>query len=331
MANVTIYEIAKDCGVSASTVSRVINNRPGINPTTRQRVLACLKEHHYSPNAAARGLVNQSSRMIGILLTDIRTSHHTDGIYYIQHELDQYGYCCILLSTGHTDEEKARYIRILNQRRVEAAVLIGSTFESDAVSHAIEEYLPNTPICIVNGYLDLPNVYGITADERNGIRECVKLLAEKGRRNLAFLVDYETPSNIQKIDGYREGVRDYCWDAEPLVVPAGTGMQSVYDTTCRLMRERPEIDGIICSEDPLAVSVLRALHDLKIKVPDQVGVIGVNNSSFAKMCTPSLTSLDNLLFDLSVTAARNLADVLQGRHVVKKMMVYSHIVEREST
>ena len=101
--------------------------------------------------------------------------------------------------------------------------------------------------------------------------------------------------------------------------------------TVRMMQAEPAIDGIICAEDPIAAAALRALRDCDRSVPTDVGVIGVNNSSFAKICTPSLTSLDNMLLDLSVTAARNLTEVLRGRHVVKKMMIYSHVVEREST
>ncbi len=332
MSNVTIYEIAKVAGVSASTVSRVINNKPGVKPATRKKVLACLEEKHYSPNEAARGLVNQSSRIIGILLSDLRTTHHTDGIFFIQQELDALGYCCIIMNTGHEEAEKARYIQLLNQRRVEAAVLIGSTFETNMVRQAITEYLPNIPIFVTNGYLDLPNVYGVISDERNGVVDCVRHLAEKGRKNLAFVVDYETPSNLSKINGFQDGVHRFCGSEKtPLIVHTENKFPSIYENVTQLMKEHPEVDGIICAEDPIAASALRALRDMQIAVPDRVGVIGINNSTVAEFCNPSLTSLDNMLVDISVAAARNLADVIQGKRVVKKMMIYSKLVEREST
>ena len=85
----TIYDIAKSAGVSASTVSRIINHKEGVRESTRRRVEALLREHHYSPNETARGLVNQATRIIGILLMDIRTLHHTDGVYYIERELEK--------------------------------------------------------------------------------------------------------------------------------------------------------------------------------------------------------------------------------------------------
>ncbi|HRX58135.1 MAG TPA: LacI family DNA-binding transcriptional regulator [Eubacteriales bacterium] len=331
MKNVTIYEIAEAAGVSASTVSRVINDKPGVKKATKKRVLECLEEHHFSPNETARGLVNQSSKMIGILISDMRTTHHTDGIYYIQREFSRLGYGCLIMNTGHNDEDRAQYIQQMNQRRVEAAVLIGSTFQSGLVKDAIEQYMPKIPIIIANGYIDLPNVYGVIADEQGGTEKCVDLLRRRGYRYPAFAANRETPSNLLKIQGFRDGVRRCFPGQEPVVLITGSEQQEIESALGQLFEEHPQTDSVVFSEDPMAALCIRALHDRGIDVPTQVGVIGINNSFVAEICNPSLTSLDNMLLDLSVTAARNLIDVLQGRHVVKKMMVYSRLIEREST
>ncbi len=327
----TIYDIAKAAGVSASTVSRVINNKKGVHRKTRKRVQKYLEMYHYSPNETARGLVNQASKIIGILVSDMRTTHHTDGVYYMEREFVRLGYCCIIMNTGREEEDKARYIQILDQRRVEAAVLIGSTFQTELVQQAIEKYLPTTPVIIANGYLDLPNVYGVIADEQAGVTNCVKLLVDRNRSNLAFVIDNFTPSNKLKQLGFETGVRQWCNQSEPLIVNAKPSMQGAYDATYQLMKEHHEVDGIIYAVDLLAVGGIRALCDMKIDVPEQIAVIGVDDSIYGEICFPRLTSLDNKLFDLSVAAARNLIDVLQDKHVTKNMMILSSIVEREST
>jgi LacI family transcriptional regulator len=326
----TIYDIAKAAGVSASTVSRVINNKKGVHRKTRKRVQKYLEMYHYSPNETARGLVNQASKIIGILVSDMRTTHHTDGVYYMEREFVKLGYCCIIMNTGTKEEDKARYIQILDQRRVEAAVLIGSTFQSELVQQAIEKYLPKTPVIIANGYLDLPNVYGVIADEQAGVNNCVKFLADKNRRKLAFVIDHFTPSNKLKQLGFETGVSQWCDQSEHLVINCMPSLQGSYDATRKLMKEHPEVDGIVYAVDLLAAGGIRALCDMKIDVPEQVAVIGVDNSIYGEICFPRLTSLDNKLFDLSVTAAKNLMDVLQNKHVTKNMMVISSIVERES-
>jgi LacI family transcriptional regulator len=326
----TIYDVAEAAGVSASTVSRVINNKKGVRKETKERVLKYLELFQYSPNETARSLVNQASKIIGILVSDMRTTHHTDGVYYMEREFVKLGYCCIIMNTGTEEEDKARYIQILRQRRVEAAVLIGSTFQSEPVQRAIEKYLPTTPVIIANGYLDLPNVYGVIADEQSGVANCVKLMADKNYKNLAFIIDHFTPSNKLKKLGFEIGVRQWCHQSEPLVVISAPSLQGAYDATYQLVKEHPEVDGIIYAVDLLATGGIRALHDMKIDVPKQIAVIGVDNSIYGEICYPSLTSLDNKLLDLSVTAARNLMDVLQNKRVTKNMMIISSIVERES-
>jgi LacI family transcriptional regulator len=329
--DMNIYDIAKEAGVSASTVSRVINDKKGVRKETKERVLKCLEMYHYSPNETARGLVNQASKMIGILISDIRSTHHTDGVHYMEGEFVKLGYCCIIMNTGSEDQSKAKYIQILSQRRVEAVALIGSTFQNELVKMAISKYLPTIPIVIANGYLDLPNVYGVISDEQSGITNCVKYLSDKNRKKLAFIIDKFTPSNNLKLQGFEMGVRQFYKQAEPLVVKCESSIQSSYDATYNLVKEHPEVDGIIYVVDLLAVGGSQALHDLKVKVPKQIAIIGVDNSIYSEICSPRLTSLDNKLLDLSITSARNLMDALQGKHVTKNMMIMSSIVEREST
>lgn len=331
MQEITIYDIAKMANVSASTVSRVANNRPNVKKTTRARVLKLLEEYGYVPNETARSLVTQSSRMIGVLISDIRTTHHTDGIFYLQRELSKQGYSCLIYNTGTEDAEQARYIQVMGQRKVDAAVLMGSIYQTPGMEQAILKYLPSIPVFICNGYLDLPNVYGLIADEKHGVSDCVKLLADKGRTDVAFVVNHHTPSNDLKIEGYEAGMAGYCAGMGPVVVESGTGTQDIYDATQALMRAHPRTRGIIFSEDLLAVIGIRALVEMGLRVPEDVAVVGINNSRYTEMCVPTLTSLDNMLYDLSLTAAQNVSSVLKGEHINKKMMLYSRIVQRQST
>ncbi len=326
-----IYDIAKKAGVSASTVSRVINNKPGVRLKTRKKVKQLLTEYNYSPNETARGLVNKASKIIGILVDDIRNIHHTDGAYIIERELEKLGYCCIILNTGTDEASKAEYIKILKSRRVEGAVLIGSSFQSKAVEEAIQKNLNDLPVLMANGYLDLPNVYGVLADEKDGVANCVNLLYEKGHKHPAFVIDLYTPSNKLKRQGFEEAVQSYALDEEPLVYETERTLNGAYDVTKRIINEHPDVDGIVYAIDLLATAGIRALIDMGITIPSQVAVIGVDNSIYAEICNPKLTSLDNKLLNLSTTAAHNLINALNGGQPNKKVLIFSSIVERETT
>lgn len=329
----TIYDIAREAGVAASTVSRVINNKPGIKPETRQRVQGLLKKYNYIPDAAARGLVMQSTRLVGILIVDIRVAHHVDSAFVIEQELTRRGYCCIIMSTGPRDEDKAEYIRILEQRRVEGVILMGSMFETAAVEESIKRHLPKVPIVMVNGYLNLPNVSGVIVDEDTGVGKCVDLLWAREKKRIAFVLDSVSPANRRKQQGYCDGMKRHgagnedlwLYEMEESTVRAG------YKITLRILDEHPDIQGIIYTIDLVAVGGVRAAFDRGYPVPDRLGLIGIDNSIYGEICMPKLTTLDNRLQALSESAATILRDGLEGKVQSKKMMMFSEIIEREST
>ncbi len=329
----TIYDIAKEAGVAASTVSRVINNKPGIKEETRQKVQALLQKYHFTPDAAARGLVMQSTRMIGILIEDIRVMHHVDSAFVIEQELTRQGYCSIIMSTGVSEERKVEYIRLMEQRRVEGLILMGSMFGTERVKESIKQHLPQVPVVIVNGYLDLPNVSGVIVDEDVGIRHCVELLAKKGKKRIAFAIDLISPANLKKQQGYCDGMICMGAGKEDLwIYDAGdNSLKSGYQVTEKILKEHADVQGIIFSVDRIAVGGIRAAYDLGVSVPEQLAMIGVDNTIYGEICIPKLTTLDNRLEVLSEAAAQILQEGLEGNIQHKKLQFLSEIIEREST
>ena len=328
----TIYDIAEKAGVSASTVSRVINNYPYVNKETRAKVLKVIAESNYIQNDSARSLATQNTKMAGILIADVRTTHHTEGVYYVEKEFSKNGYSCLIYNTGTDPEQQAKYIQILSQKKVEAVVLMGSVFQNVTVQNAIMVYLPNTPVAICNGYLDGPNIYGVTADERGGFMNAVRMLAAKGRKNLVFITNKLTPSNREKLEGFKAGVKLYLDNGRPDFVEVESGsIGDIEQATCNVLKTRPKTDAILYSEDFIALAGLHALYELGVKVPEQVAVLGMNNSRYAGISNPTLTSIDNMLYDTSLIAVRNLLDVLNGERVNHRMSIGSELVERSST
>ena len=329
MSNVTIYEIAEEAGCSASTVSRVLNGYQFVKKETREKIQKIIESRNYIPNETARNLVTQSTHLIGILLSDIRTTQHTDGIYYIEKELSRYGYSCIICNTGSSMESMTQYIQMLSQRNVEAIILMGSTYQNEAVEKAVALYTPDIPVVLCNGALEGENIYSVLCDEESGVLNCVRLLQDKGCRNIAFIFDNETPSNIRKRNGYERGVRES--GHRSTVINAHGEVDDMYKAIRTFIESTPETDGIIFSEDFIAVVSLQVFADLDIRVPDQIQVIGINNSRFARIGTPSITSLDNKLYDISMTAVRTILSLLRGETAAKKVIIVSDIAERKST
>lgn len=129
-----------------------------------------------------------------------------DIAYYIEEEMGKHGYCSLILNTGLTDDKKVDAVKVLEQRRVDGVILVGSTFQCDAVKRAVESGLSKVPVVITNGYLDLPNVKGVLVDEREGVERCVEMLHSKGHEKLAFVLPNHTPSNLSKQQGFIQGM-----------------------------------------------------------------------------------------------------------------------------
>lgn len=329
----TIYDIAREAGVSASTISRVINRKPGVNPVTRQRVLDILERHRFSSNTIVRGVDRLPTRTVGVLINDIRSVHHANSAYYIEEELKAQGYHVDIINAGATADSRLKAIEVLKERRAEGAILIGSTFQDPEMEAIIRDHLESLPVIMVNGFIDLPNVVGILSDDQQGVEKCVYFLAERGHTRLAFVRNGTTPSALLKEKGFLNGMtllypgKAYYWSYD-----TEDSLQNGYDVTRRILEEHPNVEGIIYAVDILAAGGLRALRDMNITVPEKVGVIGVDNSIYCDICYPKLTSLDNRTAQASVMAAHVLTDNLEGRRqATNKIMLLSSIVERETT
>ena len=292
-----------------------------------------LEKYNYTPNAAARGLVMQSSKLVGILIVDIRVMHHVNSAFLIEKELTRQGYCCIIIGTGPEEEQKARYVEILEQRKVEGVILMGSMFMTETMKVSIQRHLPNVPVVIVNGYLDLPNVSGVIVDEDRGVEQCVDLLWKKHKQKIAFVLDSGSPANYRKQQGYLDGMKKHGMPEEGLWLYQAeeSSVQGGYDITAKIIQEHPDVEGIIYSIDLIAVGGVRAAYDMGYRVPEQLGLIGIDNSIYGEICTPKLTTLDNRLQEMSQSAAEILWESLDGTVKSKKLELYSRIIEREST
>ena len=327
----TIYDIAKEAGVSASTVSRVVNGKAGVNAETKRRIQELLDRHHYAPNETARGLVTQNNRLIGVLISDIRNQHYTLGAYTVEQEFAKRGYHSLFLTTGGRMEAQAEAIRAMRQRFVTGVVLIGSTFQNAAVERAIRQYLLDTPVVMINGFLDMPNVSGIITDERAGVRELVRRFVEKGRRHLAYVNLENTPSNALKVQGFCDGLADAGIAGEPVVLHLRNKDPRCATEIHDWLLRNPQLDGLIFSDDLLASIGGKILAAMGIPVPERMIYAGINNSVFSTVASPTITCIDNRMQEVCMLAAKRLENAMDGTLTERQTLIPPIILEREST
>ncbi len=327
----TIYDIAKEAGVSASTVSRVINGKPGIGEKTRKKIQNLLKKYNYVPNEAARSLSTSETRLIGILIEDIRNAHHALIAYTLEQALTARGYAGIILNTGTSDSAKAEYVRLLTARNVDGVILVGSTYQNSFMKQLIRSELSGIPVVIANGWISLPNVYGVLVDEEKGTERCTDLLLSDGRKHVAFALPSPTPSNVNKLYGYRKSLRSHGIPDEKMIVCEDCiSSEDGVRAADWILENHPETDGILFGEDLPAIGFIRRMAERGIRIPEQIAVIGVNNSAYCTLSHPQLTSLDNRPVEMCEETVRTLIAALNGESPAQRLMLLCSIAMRES-
>ncbi|MBQ9543565.1 MAG: LacI family DNA-binding transcriptional regulator [Clostridia bacterium] len=316
-----IYDVAKLAGVSIATVSRVINNSPSVSEKTAERVKEVMREGGYVPNAFARGLGLNTMRMVGVLCTDLSDPFYAASVGRVQALLRENGKDTVLACTGNSLQNKKKCLSDIVRRKVDAVVLIGSAFKEDKDNSHIVEAAKKVPVVIINGWIDLENVYCVVCAEREATRSLTRQLIASGCRAPLFLHGASTYSGGEKLGGFTEG----CGEVRGTVLRLSRDVESASEAIRAQYAESP-FDCVVGSEDTLAAAALKALEKLGLKMP----VTGFNNSSLCLCTTPTLTSVDNVPESMCRCAVRLLGELDEGGNPPARTVLSARLVRRES-
>lgn len=326
-----IYDIASQAEVSIATVSRVLNGKGNVSEKTRERVLQVIEELGYTPNIFARGLGLNSIKMVGILCSDVSDIYYATAVSILEKELRKSGYDSLLCCTGDQLEDRRKSIDLLLSKRVDAIILVGSTFKEKGDNSHILDAAKEVPFILINDFIEAPNIYGVVCDDFNAVRENVAVFLEQGLRRIAYLYDADTYSGALKLSGYQAAFIQMNMSADPrLIVRCAHSPEAAREQTCRLLGEQ-QIEAVVTSDDCLAVGALQAAVKAGKKIPHEIQIIGFNNSMLARSTIPALTSIENKVALLSVTAVKTLIDVFEQKTPPNKTVLSAEIIKRETT
>ncbi|WP_319477295.1 LacI family DNA-binding transcriptional regulator [Marispirochaeta aestuarii] len=325
-----IYDMAKEAGVSISTVSRVLNNHPNVRNATKERVLGVLKKHNYIPSAVAKSLVNKSTNVIAVLAVDVRHLHYANIAFTIEQKLSASGYNTILCNTGYDKKKMFDYIRVLAEKQVDGVIMVGSVLSSDETAESIKRYLSGTPIVMHNTILSGPNIYNISSEESHGIDLAMDyLVQDKEIRRIAYIQDYDTLVGKQKRSEYRKKLKEYgiSYDRN-LVVKTESGLDGGIAAIRELSQRNVDYSALIGCDDITCLGAMQELERMGRVIPRDVQVIGFNNTIFSRISNPPMTVIDNKEEMTGIMLARAIADILLGRDLPSHTLLYPELIKR---
>ncbi len=310
-----IYDIAKITGLSIATVSRVVNNKDNVSPKTKDKVNSAITKYGYTPNSLAIGLATKYSRTVAVLVPDSERFFSV-AISTIYKKLEEYGYDVLLYCTGNNIENIENYFNRALAKNVDGVIFVGSLFNIDNLIK--EKQTP--PIISINGR-ESDLYYTVKCDECAAVKNAVETAYQEGKRSFLFVYNFDTYSVQQKINGFLQAMAELGIDESNYRIKMINNHNS-FDV--ELEDDGIWEDIVFCSGDNLAIALVNTLPKGK------TSIVGFDNSTLCNIVNTPISSIDNNLELMCVTAINVLRDLLNNKEVPKTIKVPSELVRRSS-
>lgn len=331
-----IYDIAKMADVSIATVSRVMNDRPGVSEKAKKRVLKVIEETNFRPNQIAKSLTNQKTNTIGIVMPGMN-SYFSDRIDAINKVCKQRGYSLMItanyMDNNSTEEDIANF-NLLFEKRVDGIIYFPTNVMQEHID-VIKRIRKKLPIVITDKEIESLKLPCVIQDFVSPMKEVMHYLIQAGHKNIAFIngLSYDLPNN-DRFSVYKEEIEKAGLEYdETLVEEAAYSVESGYYAMLNIIERTTHTpSAVFAGNDNMAIGAIKALKEKGYKLPNDVAVVGYDDIKFAKYVSPSLTTIRVNQYNMGKLAATMLIDLIEGhlKDYHKMTMDYEFIL-REST
>ncbi len=331
-ANVTMRQIAERAQVSIGTVSHVVNSTARVRPKLRLRVLEAIRSFGYQPSALAQGLRLNRTKILGMIIPDVTNPFFPGVVRGAEDVAFKHSYRLMLCNTDNNPAKEASYLLELRSFRA-AGLLIIPAARSDLNS----ELPPGTPgsppvVCLDRCPEGWTGDAVVVANEM-GAYYATKHLIGAGHRHLAVITGPAQLANaVERLNGFKKAMREARLPLAPeFIQTAAFDTRSGFQAAKRLLRMLPRPTAIFACNDLMALGVLHAAHELSLRCPEDLSLVGFDNLEFCEYTSPALTSVYQPGYQLGATAAGLLLERIRGlEDAPKRMLLETELKIRHS-
>ena len=323
----TLKDVARETGLTVSTVSRVLNNRGYISKEAREKVYAAMKKLNYQPNELARSLSKQTTNTIGVILPYIDHPYFARVLSCLETAAFMNGYRLVVFNSNHRDDKEQQYLEMCKGIRVAGVILCSGSVR--------EQYVEELGVPLVALERSQEGcVAVIECDNRQGGRLAAKHLSEKGCRTVAYLGSDEIlpASEEEREKGFLEiCVREGLACIEPERERADGSRMGCKESIERLLTEHPEVDGIFAGNDVAASWVIQICGKKGIQIPQQLKVVGFDDSMVCTLTSPEITTVHQPIPEMASLAVESIVRVANKEEVHPRTVRPVSLIRRETT
>ena len=314
----TIKDVAEHCGVSVSTVSRVLNHHPDVSDAIREKVLRVVREMHYVPNNSARDLVKPKSDSIGLVVRGVGNPFFTGVIRAIERAITDAGYTMVLHQIQSGEDEVRAGAELARSKRLRGLILLGGCFDYTPEQTAALG-IPFVCCTYTNsfGTLKKDAFSSVSIDDQREACRAVRFLTEQGHRKIAVLLDSLHDHSISQLRymGYCQALEESGIELDPGLVEETVTFEMAdgYLGMERLMERRQDFTSVFVISDAMAVAAMKALHDHGKRVPEDCSVVAIDGIDMSAYMIPTLTTLVQPQEEMGETAVKILVDMVEER------------------
>ena len=329
--SITMKDIAAKLGVSESTVSRAINNKPGVGEDTKQKILNLARRYNYQPNLLARNLARQESNMIGLILPDISSLFYSEVTRAIQDIATKHGYQVMVCNTDSDEKRESAYIEWLQGNKIAGIIFLGNGLANNKI---INLGLSGYPIVLANRLVEEVMLPSVIIDNNTGAFEATKHLLERGHKRIALIngpKDNLTAQN--RFRGYREALKEYNLDYDPkLIINKDWSRECGYQGFLELLNLEEPPTAIFAANDLISVGVIEAIKMGGYLIPEEIAVVGFEDTIVTSIIEPPLTTVAQPMYELGSNSAKKLFSLIEDEDIEENIEILtSKLIVRKST
>ncbi len=334
---ITIYDIAKEAGVSAATVSRAMTNSARVKPDKKARILKLVEKYNFKPNALAKGLSDTKSKVIGILAADVRNPYYAELFVACEQAAREAGYTVLLANTLGETQREEEMLQMLRGQQAEAIIQMGGRVD-DLVSNVeyvelVNQTMSTTPV-IITGKLDGTKCHMVRIDSMATMELLMEHLLSLGHRRIAVVGgSMSVLSTYEKFLEYKQILKENGIPYDPdLVSEEGFyDEKSGYELMNHMLDKDVKPTAVIAVNDPVAAGIMRSITEHGYRIPEDISLVGYDNTYITELLIPRLTSVDYDYEEFGRKLVETAVAVIEGKEVDYLKTITPRLVIRESS